>query len=113
MKQSTLSFASPSTSKRPASDSDDAPRNESKKLKISRDPLAIPDPDFDISAMISQDAPSLIRKGDLDLMYFNPFISPLSKSKELFTYLRQELPWYRVCYTVRGSMSMPVSLIGG
>jgi len=37
---------------------------------------------------------------DLDLLYFQPYI-PKEVEKELFQFLRQELPFYRVRYTIK------------
>ncbi|WVR05170.1 hypothetical protein IAU60_002182 [Kwoniella sp. DSM 27419] len=39
---------------------------------------------------------------ELDLVYFKRFIDPRGSSKALMRYLLDELPWYRVKYTVRG-----------
>ncbi|WRT67200.1 uncharacterized protein IL334_004166 [Kwoniella shivajii] len=39
---------------------------------------------------------------ELDLLYYKGFIDPALSTKPLMDYLLNELPWYRVKYTVRG-----------
>jgi hypothetical protein len=38
-------------------------------------------------------------QADLDLLYFEPYI-PRSLEKQVFKFLRSELPFYRVKYTI-------------
>ncbi|KAG0614063.1 hypothetical protein M758_6G148700 [Ceratodon purpureus] len=46
-------------------------------------------------------AGKVIKKGDLDLLYFQPFIkSPTANL--LYKHLLEELPWYKVMYLARG-----------
>lgn len=42
-----------------------------------------------------------IRKGDLDLLYFQPFVKAPAASF-LYKHLLEELPWYKVAYLARG-----------
>lgn len=61
-------------------------------------PITIHDRDL---GLVFNNAPRLITKpADLDLMYFDRFLDSAS-SQRLFNYLLDELPWYRVNYTVR------------
>ncbi|KAF7183508.1 hypothetical protein CNMCM7691_003787 [Aspergillus felis] len=43
---------------------------------------------------------SITNQPHLDLLYYQPFI-PLPTARELFHFLRRELPFYRVQYTIR------------
>lgn len=64
--------------------------------------FAIAPPAFDISSAFTQRAPRVIKKDpDLDLVLFKPFMSAAGRTA-LYRYLLEELPWYRVKYTVRG-----------
>lgn len=42
-----------------------------------------------------------IKKGDLDLLYFQPFVKAPTANK-LYKHLLEELPWYKVVYMARG-----------
>ena len=42
-----------------------------------------------------------IKKGDLDLLYFQPFVKAPAASM-LYKHLLEELPWYKVTYLARG-----------
>ncbi|KAG9255052.1 uncharacterized protein F5Z01DRAFT_71578 [Emericellopsis atlantica] len=74
---------------------------------------AYPHPITDLSLSVSKEIASLpARPGkvindqpDLDLLYFEPYI-PSYLAKDLFKFLRQELPFYRVEYDInRGGLS--------
>ena len=68
-------------------------------------PLSIAPPSFDLSTGYSEVEPRVIKKdagtstNSLDLLYFSPkaFLSAPMR-KQLFEYLRNEFPWYRVTY---------------
>lgn len=46
---------------------------------------------------------------DLDLIYFEPYV-PTYLAKDVFTFLRAELPFYRVKYNIkRGSIETPIN----
>jgi len=62
-------------------------------------PLRINPPSFDLSSCFTHVKPKVVKKEpDLDLLYFKTLI----KGKQLFEYLLNELPWYRVTYQTRG-----------
>ncbi|OJJ77268.1 hypothetical protein ASPBRDRAFT_232633 [Aspergillus brasiliensis CBS 101740] len=68
-------------------------------------PIPIRDPPSTIAApLLSNPAPqppkSIANHPHLDLLYFQPFL-PTSLARELFQFLRNELPFYRVRYTIR------------
>lgn len=42
-----------------------------------------------------------IKKGDLDLLYFQPFVKAPAASM-LYKHLLEELPWYKITYLARG-----------
>jgi hypothetical protein len=66
-------------------------------------PFSIPSPSTILLSNLSfNPTPKIIVKPELnlDLLYFNQFIA--SGSKELYTYLLDSLPWYRVTYTTKG-----------
>ncbi|KAI6785880.1 Alpha-ketoglutarate-dependent dioxygenase alkB-like protein [Emericellopsis cladophorae] len=71
---------------------------------------AYPHPITDLSLSVSKEIASLpARPGkvindqpDLDLLYFEPYI-PSYLAKDLFKFLRQELPFYRVEYDINRS----------
>lgn len=46
-------------------------------------------------------AGKVIKKGDLDLLYFQPFLKP-SMASMLYKHFLEELPWYKVEYLARG-----------
>ena len=49
------------------------------------------------------------KEPDLDVLYYAPYI-PASISKDLFEFLRRELPYYRVQYTIkRGSVETQIN----
>lgn len=62
-------------------------------------PLNINEPDFDVRDTFADVKPQVILKDPgLDLLYFKRMIT----GKQLFEYLLNELPWYRVTYPIRG-----------
>jgi hypothetical protein len=66
-------------------------------------PFQIPHPPSALLSSLSfNPTPNIITKPELnlDLLYFNQFIA--SGSKELYHYLLDSLPWYRVTYTTKG-----------
>jgi hypothetical protein len=66
-------------------------------------PFQIPKPPNSLlSTLRFNPNPKPILKPDLnlDLLYFNKFIE--SGSKELYNYLLEAMPWYRVTYTTKG-----------
>jgi len=66
-------------------------------------PFEIPPPSHQLLENIRFNPnPKPILKPDLnlDLLYFNKFIE--SGSKELYNYLLESMPWYRVTYTTKG-----------
>lgn len=70
-------------------------------------PLSIVPPPFDLSTGFSEIEPRVIKKDPgLDLLYFSPqaFLSA-SIRKQLFTYIRESFPWYRVTYQ-KGPMTI-------
>jgi hypothetical protein len=65
-------------------------------------PIAPPPESLLANLSFSQSPKPIIRPSlNLDLLYFNQFISPPG-SRELYEYLLESMPWYRVKYTVRG-----------
>jgi hypothetical protein len=62
-----------------------------------------PPPNELLTALAFSQSPKPILRPNLnlDLLYFNQFISPPG-SRALYDYLLEALPWYRVKYTVRG-----------
>lgn len=64
----------------------------------SAHPMRINDPEYDLSQALSKIPPKELKhKRDLDLLVFKPFLSGQAR-QQLFTYLRAELPFYRVTY---------------
>lgn len=45
--------------------------------------------------------PKVIKKGDLDLLYFQPFLIN-STASDFYKHLLESLPWYKVMYLARG-----------
>ena len=97
MKQSTLNMFgkrpkaddpdSPETAKRAKSETDDT------SSAIDGDPLAVRPSNFVLDEIATMVEPQVIkREPDLDLLFFKKFI----KGPDLFNYLLEELPWYRV-----------------
>ncbi|PKY00031.1 DNA repair family protein [Aspergillus campestris IBT 28561] len=75
-------------------------------------PFAIRDLPSSIStSLINRDSPEgkhIANQPHLDLLHFNPFV-PAPLSRQLFHFLRRELPFYRVHYTInRGGLSTEV-----
>ncbi|PWY94217.1 hypothetical protein BO94DRAFT_325050 [Aspergillus sclerotioniger CBS 115572] len=67
-------------------------------------PIPIRDPPSTISTRLSNPPPctpkAITNQPHLDLLYFQPFL-PAPLARELFQFLRAELPFYRVKYTIR------------
>ena len=75
-------------------------------------PFAIRDLPSSISTpLINRDSPEgkhITNQPHLDLLHFTPFV-PAPLSRQLFHFLRRELPFYRVHYTInRGGLSTEV-----
>lgn len=51
--------------------------------------------------LVPTSAGKAIKKGDLDLLYFQPFVKA-SMASMLYKQLLKELPWYKVMYLARG-----------
>ncbi|PRP88820.1 hypothetical protein PROFUN_00288 [Planoprotostelium fungivorum] len=63
-------------------------------------PIDILNPSFRIEDGLSSQEGSNIRKhGDLDLLYFSPFLKK-DYAQQLYLHLLNNMPWYRVTYTV-------------
>ncbi|KAK9814334.1 hypothetical protein WJX72_004103 [[Myrmecia] bisecta] len=61
----------------------------------------IPPASFDIAKGIRQNHARAIKKGDLDLVYFKPFLASAT-AKALYQWCLTALPWYKVQYRTRG-----------
>jgi len=48
------------------------------------------------SGIVPASAGKVMKKGDLDLVYFQPFVKAATASM-LYKHLLDELPWYKVC----------------
>lgn len=64
-------------------------------------PFPIPAASFDISKGLKLSSKQVIKKGDLDMIYFRPFLSA-SLATSLYTWCLSELPWFLVQYKARG-----------
>lgn len=53
-----------------------------------------------MSSLPAREGKTINDQPDLDLLYFEPYI-PGYISRELFQFLRAELPWYRVEYDIK------------
>ncbi|CAD6581027.1 MAG: hypothetical protein CYPHOPRED_001420, partial [Cyphobasidiales sp. Tagirdzhanova-0007] len=63
-------------------------------------PLRVRNPTFDLGSLFTHVEAKAIKKDpDLDLLYFKKMI----KGRQLYDYLLEELPWYRVVYEIRGN----------
>lgn len=51
--------------------------------------------------LTASSTPRVIKKGDLDLLYYHPFFKDAT-AKTLYTHLLESLPWYKVMYLARG-----------
>lgn len=54
------------------------------------------------SGIVPTSAGKVMKKGDLDLVYFQPFVKAVTASM-LYKHLLEELPWYKVLYLARGT----------
>ena len=56
---------------------------------------------FDISKGVKASSKQTIKKGDLDMIYFRPFLNS-STATSLYSWCLAELPWFKVQYKARG-----------
>ena len=56
---------------------------------------------FDISKGLKPSSKQTIKKGDLDMIYFRPFLVS-STATSLYSWCLAELPWFKVQYKARG-----------
>ena len=64
-------------------------------------PFLIAPAAFDISKGIKASSKQTIKKGDLDMIYFRPFLNS-SAATSLYSWCLAELPWFKVQYRARG-----------
>lgn len=64
-------------------------------------PFPIASVAFDISKSIKLTSKQVIKKGDLDMIYFKPFLAS-STATSLYSWCLAELPWFKVQYKARG-----------
>lgn len=64
-------------------------------------PFPISAASFDISKGLKLGNKQVIKKEDLDMIYFRPFLSA-SLATSLYTWCLSELPWFLVQYKARG-----------
>ncbi|KAA6429456.1 MAG: hypothetical protein FRX49_00849 [Trebouxia sp. A1-2] len=64
-------------------------------------PFSISAASFDISKGLKLSNKQVIKKGDLDMIYFRPFLTA-SLATSLYTWCLSELPWFLVQYKARG-----------
>lgn len=64
-------------------------------------PFPITAASFDISKGLKLNSKQVIKKGDLDMIYFRPFLTA-SLATSLYTWCLSELPWFLVQYKARG-----------
>ncbi len=64
-------------------------------------PFPITAASFDISKGLKLSIKQVIKKGDLDMIYFRPFLNA-SLATSLYTWCLSELPWFLVQYKARG-----------
>lgn len=56
---------------------------------------------FDVGKGLKLSSKQVIKKGDLDMIYFRPFLTA-SVATSLYTWCLSELPWFLVQYKARG-----------
>ena len=56
---------------------------------------------FDVSKGVKASSKQTIKKGDLDMIYFRPFLNS-STATSLYSWCLAELPWFKVQYKARG-----------
>lgn len=64
-------------------------------------PFLIAPAAFDISKGVKASSKQTIKKGDLDMIYFRPFLNS-STATSLYSWCLAELPWFKVQYKARG-----------
>lgn len=64
-------------------------------------PFLIAPAAFDISKGVKASSKQTIKKGDLDMIYFRPFLNS-SAATSLYSWCLAELPWFKVQYKARG-----------
>ena len=56
---------------------------------------------FDLLKGVKSSSKQVIKKGDLDLVYFKPYLTTATATA-LYNWCLQELPWFKVQYKARG-----------
>lgn len=103
--------ATPNSTKRAKPNSNDAPTSQPPDEDIGPPdthpsyPIPIPQLPSHISVSLTHGTPAkqpraIDNQPDLDLLYFQPYITRPT-ANELFKFLRRELPFYRVQYTIK------------
>lgn len=64
-------------------------------------PFAIASANFDLLKGLRSCSKQVIKKGDLDLVYFKPFLASATATA-LYNWCLCELPWFKVQYKARG-----------
>ncbi|MCJ1242672.1 hypothetical protein MMC14_010681 [Varicellaria rhodocarpa] len=64
-------------------------------------PFPIASAAFDISKGVKLSSKQVIKKGDLDMIYFKPLLTS-STATALYNWCLAELPWFKVQYKARG-----------
>ena len=64
-------------------------------------PFPISAASFDLSKELTLKHKKIVKKGDLDMIYFKPFLTA-STATALYTWCLSELPWFLVQYKARG-----------
>lgn len=64
-------------------------------------PFPVASAAFDISKGVKTSGKQTIKKGDLDMIYFRPFLVS-STATALYSWCLAELPWFKVQYKARG-----------
>ena len=68
---------------------------------FSDPPFLIAKATFDLSKGLKLNNKQIIKKGDLDMVYFKPLLTPTAATA-LYNWCLQELPWFKVQYKARG-----------
>lgn len=64
-------------------------------------PFPVVNAKLDIQKGLKGSSKQVIKKGDLDMVYFKPFLTHAAASA-LYSWCLQELPWFKVKYKARG-----------
>lgn len=64
-------------------------------------PFLIAPAAFDVSKGVKASSKQTLQKGDLDMIYFRPFLNS-STATSLYSWCLAELPWFKVQYKARG-----------